>query len=116
MNPSIVFPIRFPVKLLPIMSTKISHIPEITAGLREAAARTTLVPFIGAGASVLAGCPDWKDVAVKSLRWLVGPGKFSYSQLDQISHLHRRVKLSLARAIGNEHKTNISYREILPPK
>jgi len=98
------------------MSSKLLPIPEIPAGLREAAARTTLVPFIGAGASVLAGCPDWKDFADKSLRWLVGQGKFSYSQLDQISHLHPRVKLSLARAIANEHKTNIAYSEILHPK
>jgi len=70
------------------MSTKLLPIADIPAGLREAAARTTLVPFIGAGASLLAGCPGWKDFADKSLRWLVGQGKFSYSQLDQISHLH----------------------------
>ena len=98
------------------MSTKLAPIPEIAAGLREAAARTTLVPFIGAGASVLAGCPGWKEFADKSLRWLVAQGKFSYSQLDQISQLHPRVKLSLARNIANEHKTNIAYRDILHPK
>jgi hypothetical protein len=98
------------------MSTKLLPTPEIPAGLREAAARTTLIPFIGAGASVLAGCPGWKDFADKSLRWLVGQGKFSYSQLDQIGHLHPRVKLSLARTIANEHKTKIAYRDILHPK
>ncbi len=98
------------------MSSKLLPIPEIPAGLREAAARTTLVPFIGAGASLLAGCPSWKDFADRSLRWLVAQRKFSYSQLDQISHLHPRVKLSLARAIANEHKANIAYREILHPK
>jgi hypothetical protein len=98
------------------MSTKLLPIPDIPAGLREAAARTTLVPFIGAGASLLAGCPSWKDFADNSLRWLVAQRKFSYSQLDQISHLHPRVKLSLARAIANEQKTNIAYREILHPK
>jgi SIR2-like domain len=98
------------------MSAKLLPIPDIPAGLREAAARTTLVPFVGAGASVLAGCPGWKDFADKSLRWLVGQGKFSYSQLDQINHLHPRVKLSLARTIANEHKTKIAYRDILHPK
>ena len=50
------------------------------------------------------------------MRWLVDQRKFSYSQLDQISHLHPRVKLSLARAIANEKKTTIAYREILHPK
>ncbi len=52
---------------------------------------------------MLAGCPNWKDFADKSLRCLVGSGKFSYSQFDQISHLHPRVKLSLARTLANEH-------------
>lgn len=98
------------------MTSKLLPIPEIPSGLREAAARTTLVPFIGAGASVLAGCPGWKDFADESLRWLVGQGKFSYSQLDQISHLHPRVKLSLARTIANEHKTEIAYKDILHPR
>jgi hypothetical protein len=63
------------------MSTKLLPIPDIPAGLREAAARTTLVPFIGAGVSLLAGCPGWKDFADKSLRWLVGKRKFSPIQL-----------------------------------
>jgi hypothetical protein len=98
------------------MSSKLLPTPEIPTGLREAAARTTLIPFIGAGASVLAGCPGWKDFADKTLRWLVGQGNFSYSQLDQISHLHPRVKLSLARTIANEHETKIAYRDILHPK
>src|SRR5258706_4728562 len=98
------------------MNTKLLPIPDIPAGLREAAARTTLVPFIGAGASLLAGCPSWKDFADNSLRWLVAQRKFSYSQPDQISRLHPRVKLSLARAIANEHKINIAYRGILHPK
>ncbi len=98
------------------MSTKLLPVPEIPPGLREAAARTTLVPFIGAGASVLAGCPGWKDFADRSLRWLVGRDKFSYSQLDQIRHLHPRVKLSLARAIAEDNKTKIGYKDILHPK
>src|SRR5229473_1209622 len=98
------------------MSSKLQSIPDIPAGLREAAARTTLVPFIGASTSRLAGCPGWKDFADKSLRWLVQQGKFSYSQLDQISYLHPRVKLSLARTIANENKIKIAYRDILHPK
>jgi SIR2-like protein len=98
------------------MSSKLLLTPEIPAGLREAAARSTLVPFIGAGASVLAGCPGWKEFADRGLHWLVGQRMFSYSHLDQISHLHPRVKLSLARTIANEHKTKIAYEGILHPK
>lgn len=98
------------------MITKVSQIPEIPAGLREAAARTTLVPFIGAGASVLAECPGWKDFADKSLRWLVDQGKFTHSQLAQISHLHPRIKLSLARTIAEEQRITIPYKDILHSK
>src|SRR5438270_357596 len=98
------------------MSSKLLPIPDIPSGLREAAARATLVSFIGAGALVLAGFPGLKDFADQRLRCLVGSGKFSYSQLDQISHLHPRVKLSLARNLANEHKTNIAYSDILHPK
>src|SRR6266566_7154194 len=93
------------------MSTKLLPIPEIPAGLREAAATGTLVPCSGAGASVLAGCPGWKEFADKSLRWLVEQRKFSHSQLDQISHLHPRVKLSLARTIASKHQIEIAYKE-----
>lgn len=81
------------------MSSKLLQIPDVPSGLREASARRTLVPFIGAGASALAGCPGWKEFADKSLRCLVGP-RFSYSQLQQLDHLHPRVKLSLARTLG----------------
>lgn len=97
------------------MSTPVLPIPEIPAGLREAAARATLIPFVGAGASVLAGCPGWKEFADKSLRSLVDQGKFTHSQLDQIHGLHPRVKLSLARNIAKEQKTTIGYKDILHP-
>src|SRR2546430_7545257 len=41
------------------MATKLLPIPDIPQGLREAALRGNLIPFIGAGASILAGCPGW---------------------------------------------------------
>src|SRR2546422_11057728 len=97
------------------MSTKLAPIPEIAAGLREAAARTTLVPFIGAGASVLAGCPGWEEVADKSLRWLVAQGKFSHSHLDQIRQLHPRVQISLAGHFFHGPHTHFSSRQYLHP-
>jgi hypothetical protein len=97
------------------MSIKVLPIPEIPAGLREAAARATLVPFIGAGASVLAGCPSWKDFADKTLHWLIKQGKFTHSQLDQIEYQNPRVKLSLARAIAKEQQITIAYKDILHP-
>ena len=45
------------------MTDTIPPTPEVPPGLREAAQLTKLVPFVGAGASKLAGCPDWNEFA-----------------------------------------------------
>ena len=74
-----------------------------------------MVIFVGAGLSNLAGCPDWSEFADAALRDLVQQGKFSHGQLDQVSHLNPRVKLSIARRLERKHKTNINFRSILHP-
>jgi hypothetical protein len=78
--------------------------------------RGILIPFIGAGVSRLAGCPSWAEFADAALKCLIEDGKFSYSQLEQIRHLHPRVKLSLARTLAKESGTAIDYRALLHPK
>lgn len=79
------------------VSADIPAVPAVPPGLREAAERSTLVPFVGAGASRLAGCPGWSEFADGALQCFVDQGKFTYSQVDQIRHLGPRLKLSLAR-------------------
>src|ERR1700674_1359594 len=74
----------------------ITPIPALPMGLRDAALRGTLIPFIGAGASRLAGCPNWVEFADRALRYFVDQGKFSHGQLDQLSQQPPRVKLSIA--------------------
>lgn len=97
------------------MSQDIPLIPPIPSGLREAAQRGTLIPFIGAGASRIAGCPSWSEFADGALRSLVEDGKFSHKQLAQISHLNPRVKLSIALGLEKEHATRINFRKLLHP-
>lgn len=97
------------------MSDEILPIPTVPDGLREAGQRGILIPFVGAGASKLAGCPGWSEFADGALSCFVDRGKFSYSQLAQIKHLNPRVKLSLARALQNEHEIKIDFRELLHP-
>ena len=97
------------------MSEEILPIPPIPGGLREAAQRGTLIPFVGAGASRIAGCPGWSEFADGALRCLVEEGKFSHGQLAQISHLNPRVKLSIALGIEKEHETRINFRKLLHP-
>lgn len=97
------------------MTTDLVPIPQIPDGLREAALIGRVIPFIGAGASRLAGCPGWSDFADGSLRQLVEKGKFTYSQLDQIKHLSPRVKLSIATTLAQETKTPIDFEVLLHP-
>lgn len=60
------------------MAFDLEPIPSIPAAVREAALRERLIPFIGAGASRLAGCPGWADFADGALRQLIDKGKFTH--------------------------------------
>jgi hypothetical protein len=98
------------------MTDAIPPIPEVPPALREAAQLTKLIPFIGAGASKLAGCPDWNEFADDALRVFVEHRKFSHAQLDQVKTLSPRVKLSIALALQAEHRIEIDFRRILHRK
>jgi hypothetical protein len=95
------------------MPEELLALPNVPDGLREAARRGLLVPFIGAGVSRLAGCPSWVEFADAVLRSLIQAGKFSFSQLDQIRSLNPRVKLSFARRLASDSKASINYKELL---
>ncbi len=97
------------------MSDDIKLLPLMPQGLREAAQRGVLIPFIGAGASRIAGCPGWADFANGALRSFVGAEKFDHGQLAQINHLNPRVKLSIALALQNEFQIDIKFKSILHP-
>jgi hypothetical protein len=92
---------------------EIKPIPDPPPGLREAALRGTLIPFVGAGASRIAGCPNWSEFADAALRFFVDQGKFSHGQLAQISYLNPRVKLSIALGLQKEHNLPIDFRRVL---
>lgn len=98
------------------MPDVIKLIPDLPAGLREAAQRAKLIPFVGAGASKIAGCPNWNEFADRALQFFVEKGKFSHAQLSQISHLHPRVKLSIARSLQQKHGIEIEYSTFMYPQ
>jgi len=81
-------------------------------GLKEAAQRGTLVPFIGAGASMLAGAPSWSEFADAVLKQFIATGKFSHAQLDQLSGLSPRIKLSIGLGLEKKYKQPIDHRAI----
>jgi len=68
----------------------IDPIPPLPPGLKEAALRGTLIPFIGAGASRLAGCPNWIEFADRALCYFVDQGKFSHGQRTERSNSSER--------------------------
>src|SRR5437764_13155127 len=96
----------------PVSMDIIKPIPDVPLGLREAALRGTLIPFVGAGASRLAGCPSWIELADAALRFFVTQGKFTHGQLAQLSEQHPRVKLSIALGLQREHSLPIQFDEI----
>lgn len=98
------------------MAEEIPLIPQVPPKLREAAMLGTLIPFIGAGASVLAGCPNWADFADGVLKSFVKNGKFSFGQLAQIRHLSPRIKLSIAQGLEAKHNAPIDYSGIIDPR
>jgi len=97
------------------VSDSIPLIPTIPQALREAAQRGILIPFVGAGASVLAGCPTWSELADGALQACIEAQKFTHGQLAQIRHLSPRLKLSIARAIEAEHGLTIDYGRLIHP-
>jgi SIR2-like domain len=97
------------------MPEEIPLIPAVPPKLREAATRGTLIPFVGAGASRLAGCPTWTEFADRALQGFVDGGMISYGQLAQIRHLGPRIKLSIAQSLQVEHNVAIDYTAIIDP-
>ena len=95
------------------MQNEIPPVPEVPDALREAAQVGKLIPFIGAGVSKLAGCPNWGEFANATLRDLVTRGQFSHAQLDQVKHLHPRIKLSIALALQARTSASIPFRNLL---
>lgn len=98
------------------MAHDIPPIPDVPEGLREAAQLGNLVPFVGAGASKLAGCPDWDEFANAALSVFVEHGAFSHAQLDQVKQLRPRIKLSIALALQTASTAPIDFRALLHRK
>lgn len=97
------------------MAEEIPLIPTIPRPLLDAAQRGTLIPFVGAGASVLGGCPNWAQLADGALTACIQAEKFNHGQYEQIRHLNPRMKLSIARALEAEHSLAIDYATLVQP-
>jgi hypothetical protein len=94
---------------------KIDPVPKIPGALRLAAHQRKLIPFVGAGVSQLGGCPSWSEFANAALKFFVEKGKLSHAQLDQISSLSPRIKLSIALDLEKQHDLRIDFKKLLEP-
>ena len=81
------------------MSDGILPIPEIPGVLSDVSQRGVLIPFVGAGVSVLAGCPTWGELADGALRACIEAKKFTYGQLEV--ELAELLKLSAPPSSGD---------------
>lgn len=97
------------------MIEKIESRPKIPEALRLAVLQRKLIPFVGAGVSQLGGCPGWSEFANATLKFFVKKEKLSHAQLDQISFLSSRVKLSVALELEKQHDLSIKFKELLEP-
>jgi len=97
------------------MIETISPIPSSFEDIRIASLQRPLVPFIGAGVSMLAGCPGWEEFGDRTLRFFLSKGALSPAEYDQIKGLSSRIKLSLALDLQKSSGLPIDFRELLAP-
>lgn len=86
--------------------------------IQDAAKHGELVVFVGAGASMLCGSPDWRGFANQVVSALEKAEKLSFLEAEQLRGLgDSRRTLSIALTLAKEHGVAIDYDRILhPPK
>ena len=98
-----------------VVDDELLPIPKVPDALREASVVGKVIPFVGAGVSLLGGCPSWTQFADSALGYFVDQGKFSYAQLAQLKHLNPRIKLSIALGLQEEHHIRIDFKKLIHP-
>ncbi|MGE0671729.1 MAG: SIR2 family protein [Methylibium sp.] len=84
--------------------------------LKDAAKHGELVVFVGAGASMLCGSPDWRGFASQVVGALAKGGVLSFLEAEQLRGLgDSRRTLSIAMALAKEKGIAIDFDSILHP-
>ena len=84
--------------------------------LKDAAKHGELVVFVGAGASMLCGSPDWRGFANQVVDALEKGGVLSFLEAEQLRGLgDSRRTLSIAMALAKEKGIAIDFDSILHP-
>jgi hypothetical protein len=84
--------------------------------IKDAAKHGELVVFVGAGASILCGSPDWHGFANQVVGALEKGGVLSFLEAEQLRGLgDSRRTLSIAIELAKEHGLEIDFDSILHP-
>lgn len=84
--------------------------------IKDAAKHGELVVFVGAGASMLCGSPDWRGFANQVVGALEKGGVLSFLEAEQLRELgDSRRTLSIAMALAKEKGVAIDFDSILHP-
>jgi hypothetical protein len=91
-------------------------LPPIPQEIEMAANECNLVVFIGAGVSKLVGCPSWDEFADSVLDQLATDGHLSFSDVQQLSCLDAKKRLSIADQIAESKGYQFDYKTIIEPR
>ena len=85
--------------------------------IRDAAKHGELVVFVGAGASMLCGSPDWRGFANQVVTSLENQGALSFLEAEQLRAMgDARRTLSIAMGMAREKRIKIDVDRILHPE
>ena len=84
--------------------------------IRDAARHGELVVFVGAGASVLCGSPNWVSFAAQVVDALESAGGLNFLEAEQLRTIpDPRRTLSVALKLAEEYQVDIDFDKILHP-
>jgi hypothetical protein len=92
------------------------QIPPIPLEVKQAANEANLVIFIGAGVSRLMGCPSWDQFADDALRQLANQDLITFGDMQQLSHLPAKQRLSIALQVSKSKKKLLDFAALIQPK
>lgn len=88
---------------------------KLPQGVYEAAENGELVLFVGAAVSRLLGCPSWEVLAQKVLEHIRVSKGINYADLQALSEMDLKKRLSIAIGIAEKQGIPLDYRAFLEP-
>lgn len=90
---------------------------QLPQAIKRAAKHGQLVVFLGAGASMLCGSPDWKGFASQVVAALEDGKHLNFLEAEQLKGIgDPRRTLSIAMALAREKEMQIDFEKILHPQ